>query len=64
MIMSKTTIEEMRRVRYVGDHPWIKDKEGVMYFDTGQDCDLFRPDVEGGGYSEWYRVNLESLIFI
>lgn len=57
-------IENYRRVRYVGDHPWIKDKVGDAYFDETHGCDLFRPDIDGDGYSHWYRVNHENLIWL
>lgn len=58
---TNTPINEMRRVRYTGDHPWIKNKVGVTCFDSKAEIDLFRPDVDGEGYSEWYRVSYSSL---
>lgn len=56
------SISEMRRVLYTGDHPHIKDKTGVTYFHEGQECDLFRPDIDHDGLSNWYRVRLENLV--
>lgn len=61
-VATKSNYEDMRRVRYTGDHPWIKEKEGVTYFDVKNETDLFRPDIDHGGYSEWYRVSYENLV--
>ena len=57
-------VENYRRVRYTGDHPHIKDKVGDAYFDEMHGCDLFRPDADGDGYSHWYRVKHENLIWL
>ena len=53
--------DDLRRVIYVGDHPWLRGRGGVTYLDLYRDCDLFRPD-DGKGAGEWFRVWLDNLI--
>lgn len=49
-----------RKVRYVGNHPWIKGRIGDYGWNEHQKSFLFRPD-EIEGNSQWFRVHYKNL---
>lgn len=47
------------KARYMGNHPYLVETEGVYYYSTSQQAYVYRP--EGEGKVDWFRVLKHNL---
>lgn len=52
-----------RKARYIGDHPYLIDTEGVYYFSTAQNSYVYRQSTDSTK-ADWFRVHKENIVDI
>lgn len=52
------------KAKYVGNHPYIRDTDGVYYWNSEQCSFIFRPntDAENISKTDWFRVSKKNLV--